>query len=231
MKNFSFNKEELKKGFFENKDFFEMHTFFQNEPYLPQELIGEILQFFVYGSEYSLKECAKTLELLNSRFIKKHILDCLNLVKKLRRAELSKTYTKQHRWILNNMKDKEVGDPILLDILSTGCNLPFTCKSFNFFCDKNGAKMSDIYEIICLFPESINCNKGVLRCRDLITPLYMACTNEIIPEKVVEFLISKGANNKHKILLNSCEQNMWNDLTSPNQMSIERYKKLKPFFE
>ncbi len=80
--------------------------------------------------------------------------------------------------------------PELLDALFTGCNLPFAKSSLNKYDEK---VEEDIEDIIRLFPDSIDCNLGKLRCKKNITPLIAACVNRMIPVYIIEYLLEKGA--------------------------------------
>lgn len=111
------------------------------------------------------------------------------------------------------------GNPQLIDIFCTGCNLPFAKSTFNIY---NIGIENDIKNIIKLTPDSINCIGGSLRCRDFITPLYMACINTKIPIYIIELLLKNGANKNHLIKVNGKKMSMLDDLK--NNISDHRYQ-------
>ena len=118
--------------------------------------------------------------------------------------------------------------PILLDALFSGCDFPLAYSSHKYF---NNDIFSDIREIIYLIPGVINSDFGQIRCRNEVTPLYAACINFNVPLKVIDFLLSKGANKNHKIKVNGEKIDILSDIE--DNISIvgnERYEKIKQIF-
>ena len=110
---------------------------------------------------------------------------------------------------LKKCKNKFNSNPILIDMLFTGCNLPRADSTFKNF---NKEIFEDIKKIIKLFPSFINCNFGQLRCRTNITPLQAACYNVNIPIYVIEYLLDNGANKLDQINVNGQAVSLKNDL-------------------
>ena len=116
--------------------------------------------------------------------------------------------------------------PILIDLLCTGCNLPYADSSFNIFDEKIEY---DLYNIVKLIPGTINSKAGVLRCRQYVSPLYLACINTAIPIRIIKYLISKGCNTSDKLMLNGAEVSILDDLY--DNIDIYRYNQIKTIFE
>lgn len=112
----------------------------------------------------------------------------------------------------------------LYDALSTGLRLPFAKSTFSNY-DKYIE--DDIKTFILLFPQSIHYDEGILRCRDKITPLYIACTNNI-PLNIIELLLRYGADHRKPILVNNSERSILKDL---NENGNERIHKIKELFD
>jgi hypothetical protein len=115
--------------------------------------------------------------------------------------------------------------PQLLDALFAGCRL-YCAKSSVESYDETVEK--DIYNIVNLIPSVINCNLGVLLCRDLITPLYAACLNENIPIHIIKFLHDNGADIKQKIRVNGHNVDILADLN--DYIIPSRYIAIKKIF-
>lgn len=91
------------------------------------------------------------------------------------------------------------GNPVLLDLMTTGLELPFIKPTRKYWRDEYA---DDVREIIRLFPDSVHCDMGYARCRSNLTPLYFASLNNDIPIEVVEILLQNGANPNHEIDIN-----------------------------
>ena len=116
--------------------------------------------------------------------------------------------------------------PILYDALSTGLTLPFARSSFDKFTEET---YQDIIDIIKLVPNSIKYRFGQLRCREKITPLYVACTNSNIPNNIIEILLQNKANPKQSIVLNGYQISILADLK--NNISDKRFLNITNKFE
>ena len=85
-----------------------------------------------------------------------------------------------------NSKTPENSNPILIDILFSGCYLPCaysTHLKFEDYMDK------DIRKIIKLFPDCLHSDFGQLRCRTYVTPIAAACFNVNVPLITIKSLI------------------------------------------
>lgn len=87
----------------------------------------------------------------------------------------------------------------LYDALCTGLDLPYVSSTFTYY-DTNIE--SDIIFMINNCPELIPFKNGVLRCRDEVTVLCIACMNTNIPIYILQSLIQKGCSLYDTILLN-----------------------------
>jgi len=99
--------------------------------------------------------------------------------------------------------------PFLIDACATACNLPYAYHSQGEF---NDTVFQDIKNIIRLYPQSLNCDVGYLRCRSGITPLIMAVQNDNIPLEVIEYLLQHGANPSIMYKLNGVSISIEEDL-------------------
>lgn len=125
-------------------------------------------------------------------------------------------------WLGNEKYMVPCGNPQLLDVLSTGLYLPFVRHSFTLF-GKN--QEDDLKTIIKLFPRSISCNIGSMRCRDFITPFIVACYNPFISTEIIEFLLNNGANPNSILSLNGNKIHILADLKNNNPT---RYQQILP---
>lgn len=114
-------------------------------------------------------------------------------------------------------------NPHLLDILSTNHRLPFSKSTFHVF---NKELENDIKTLILLNPQSIHCDWAELRCRDNITPLYLACSNPTIPLSIVELLLKYGADKNKPIVLNNKKISIIKDLEKNDNKRLDKIKEL-----
>jgi hypothetical protein len=115
--------------------------------------------------------------------------------------------------------------PQLLDALFAGCRLLYAKSSVRHY-DETVEK--DINDIVKLIPNAIHCNLGILRCRDLVTPLCAACINDNIPLTIVKLLIDNGADTKQQIRVNCSHIELLKDLQA--NISCSRYSAIKTIF-
>tara|TARA_Y100000991_G_C21967621_1_gene347684 strand:+ start:737 stop:1390 length:654 start_codon:yes stop_codon:yes gene_type:complete len=109
-----------------------------------------------------------------------------------------------------SLKDiAKYSNPILFDLLFTGCMLPYAEHSYQYFTDQI---YEDLKVLLCIMPSSIHSNSGRLRCRYNVTPLCAAIFNNNIPRYVVKLLLDKGANKNVPILFNGHEMDILDDL-------------------
>ena len=99
--------------------------------------------------------------------------------------------------------------PILLDLLFTGCNLPFANSTFDYF-DETLA--NDLVTILRIAPNTIHSKYGVLRCRTNVSPLDAACVNTNIDFNVIQTLLDNGADINHKLFVNGFPVHITDDL-------------------
>ena len=122
---------------------------------------------------------------------------------------------------------KQSSHPILLDILFSGCYLPYADSTFDEF---TKIQEDDLKLCLKLFPNSIYSNFGQLRCRYSITPLQAACFNECIPINIIELIIQKDKSLIHEpILVNGFRTSLLDDLEDNN--NIYRLDKIKELFK
>ena len=64
-----------------------------------------------------------------------------------------------------------------------------------------------------LFPEMVDCNEGTLRCRNKVTPMYLACISKL-PIEIIQFVYEKHKemNAPNFILFNGEEIDIKNDI-------------------
>ena len=108
----------------------------------------------------------------------------------------------------------QICNPILLDILFTGCNLPYADHSLDYFTRDT---FDDLKEIISIFPSCLESTYGRLRCRFNVMPLHAACINSNIPVYVIHYLLKKGANKNKKILVNGYGCHILEDMENSNR--------------
>lgn len=205
--------------------------------YLPNELILHICSYFE-PIKYTLKETKLiasnlvnlTVALLGNK--NNYNLSILINVQLMRLKEIHNYILKYNAYYSDIYCGYEItncdykGPPILSDCLSTGLRLPYVRYSFSIF---NEEIEKDIIRIIELIPSSISSIYPYMRCREYITPLYHACSNDNIPIRIIELLIKSGANINHKILLNGEHISILNDIE--RNKSIDRYNQVKTLFE
>lgn len=199
---------------------------------LPNDLLMNIFNFLTYKNFYSKSKIKfnnriyLNLYLITKDIYLKQILLNYNILNKL----ISKYYTYQTDYD-NNLKyflesnsfsyPKFNSNPILIDMLFTGCNLPRADSTFKIF---NEEIFEDLKEVIKLFPSFINCNFGQLRCRFNLTPFQAACYNNSIPIYVIEYLLDNGANKLETLNVNGTKVSFKKDLRLND---INRYNQLK----
>lgn len=144
----------------------------------------------------------------------------------LRYNHYQKTYAERVR---KDPAFKGEANPILSDILFTGLDWPFARSTFNTF---SPAIWSDFHEIVRLMPSAIHSKYCTLRCREYITPLYIACGNEHVPLEIVQSLIANGARVDDKIQVNCRDTGILEDHKTAigTVLSKERYEQLQALF-
>lgn len=127
-------------------------------------------------------------------------MNCNILKDLLRKKELYSTYSYYNKEY-ENYKPSEVfkeysfvtnnSEPQLIDMLFSGCSLPFTSSS------KHTSKTcieKDIDDWLKFYPHSLDCNIGRLQCRNYVKPIVAACFNTHVPTHVIKKLLDAGAN-------------------------------------
>ena len=117
-------------------------------------------------------------------------------------------YLSEMEGISFRKRDTDILPSMLYDALLTSVDLPFAKSSFNTYSDEIE---KDIIKMIELFPESINCTIGNLRCREYVTPLFAACVNINIPMKIVK-LIFENDNTEKTIEVNGRKVSILSDI-------------------
>src|SRR6056297_1444731 len=147
------------------------------------------------------------------------------------RYHLIKKYTKYNEEYENPDKlwlfKGQLQLPLLIDALATGCKLPYAKHSIDNF---DETTMIDIKNIIRLFPDSLNCDLGQLRCREYVTPLVMAAANENVPIEILKYLIENGADVNKTYKFNCEDIALCQDLKY-NCESTERNQKIIKLLE
>jgi len=82
--------------------------------------------------------------------------------------------------------DKHTENPLLLDLLFSGCDLPYACHSKETYTE---VVDQHVRALVHSFPFLLESDFGILRCRQKVTPLQAACINHLVPLKTVEFLM------------------------------------------
>ena len=95
-----------------------------------------------------------------------------------------------------NSKTPENSNPILIDILFSGCYLPCAYSTHLKFEDYMD---NDIRKIIKLFPDCLHSDFGQLRCRTYVTPIAAACFNVNVPLITIKSLIKETMKLGNKI--------------------------------
>lgn len=120
-------------------------------------------------------------------------------------------------WTIDAFKSEvPKGNPQLLSLISS----PFHIL--------NEKELNDLKEIINIFPKSIYCNIGRMRCREFITPLIMSCFNNSISIDIIELMLKNGSDPNSFILLNAKKIHLLTDLRDNDKA---RYELLKPLLE
>lgn len=127
---------------------------------------------------------------------------------------------KQQDW--RNEATMTDSNPQLYDMLCTGLRLPYAKASFNVY---NQEIEQDIKTILKLTPQSIHCRLGMLRCRNQVLPLSVACMNEHIPITIIQLLLQSGAHLHDTILLNGYPITIIDDLK--DNCNPKRYQLIK----
>jgi hypothetical protein len=197
--------------------------------YLPQELKLYIISY-INPNEINndeLHSCITTIE--NLKKYDHTLINVSHLDNLIRVNELYKKYNVYNPLYKGRSNffylELTYDPPQLLDALFAGSILPFANSSVKYY---NETVEKDINDIVKLIPNAIHCNLGMLRCRDLITPLYAACINENIPLHIVKLLLDNQADPKQLIRVNGYYVDLLTDIKAC--ISLSRYYAVKTMF-
>ena len=153
---------------------------------------------------------------------------------------LGNDYNQRNMSYIFKKYHKNQTSPLLIDVLFTGCNLPFARYSANPTKEYFEKEMfEDIKTIIKYVPSAIHSTWGQLRCRTKVTPLYAAIINENIPIYIIKYLLDNGAYKNTNICVNNRKCNVLDDYYFCNvsendsvnkEYSKKRYLELKELF-
>ena len=115
----------------------------------------------------------------------------------------------------------------LYDALATGCKLPFAEHTIK---DYNDEVESDI-KYLLRSRELIDFKDGELRCRNEVTPLYMACSNINIPIHIIDLLLSSGASTNEMIKVNGNNCYLIDDLEICLSRTPDRFIAIRELFD
>ena len=124
--------------------------------------------------------------------------------------------------------NKTKSNPILIDILNSGNNLPGSNSTMKYFHDIN--EPSAIYDILKLFPECIHSDFGILRCRNYITPIAAACFNKSISPTIIKKLVKDYPDFNRKIMMNGYWIEIIKDLQEESYVNTNRIEAIKDIF-
>lgn len=175
-----------------------------------------------------IKKCAAQITIISS--VNKELKAiCLEKIADLRRInELVNKYNAYNRLYENppidNFTNQAIdprGNPQLLDALFTGY--------MKHHPDYTPESEKDIKDLVKLTPQSLHCILGSLRCREEVTPLYMACLNVKIPLHIVEFLLQNGADPNATLLVTTRRTSILTDLACA--LDDKRFDSIKALFD
>ena len=124
--------------------------------------------------------------------------------------------------------EKKHSNPILIDILNSGNNLPYSQSTMKYF--NNVSDYKAIWEILKLFPHCIHSDYGLLRCRYYITPLAAACYNNSIPVTIIKQILKDYPDCVRTIVMNGHPISIIDDIIEANEGVSERITKIKKIF-
>tara|TARA_A100001388_G_C28719695_1_gene475734 strand:- start:557 stop:1231 length:675 start_codon:yes stop_codon:yes gene_type:complete len=117
-------------------------------------------------------------------------------------------------------------DSAIIDLLCTGCYLPYAESTFTHFDDD---MYNDLKSMIRIYPDILKSTYGQLRCRYKLSPLDIACNNEYMPVYVIKYLIENGADMNYQYEMNGFKIHVLHDIGDNNSMNY-RYKNIKKIF-
>jgi hypothetical protein len=118
----------------------------------------------------------------------------------------------------------------LLDLMSSGCTLPFGRGSREYF---DQYFREDLKYILKNYDNCLTYPQGILRCREGISPLGMACININVPISIIDILLKNGANINDYHYLNGYKIELLKDLNYhiyANNLNRERTNQIVQIF-
>ena len=128
--------------------------------------------------------------------------------------------------------EKEM-NPLLLDMLFSGCNLPFVICTKGKYTDEVDCH---VRRLVREFPALLECTYGRLRCRYEVSPLYAACVNENVPIETIEYILKNMQTHyphmKHRIIVNnSRRRDMMDDIERYSPAECPRTEALREMYD
>ena len=205
---------------------------------LANDIFNYIIEFITPKIVYEnifIKELTKQKEELKNIILISKILYNINIKQYIDAKTIVQLLNKYHRYQSDHEsylrcpgEDTNRSSPILLDMLFSGCNLPFADRTFDYYHD---SIFEDIKKVISIMPSALNSDYGRLRCRYGVTPLHAACVNIHVPTEVVKYLVEKGADTGKKISYNGHPISILDDLEDNiNSISTCRINRIKKIF-
>lgn len=203
---------------------------------LANDILNYIIEFItpkiIYENIFTKELTEQKEELKNiiliSKILKldniniKQYIDTKTIVQLLNKY--SKYQSDHESYLRCQGEDTNISSPILLDMLFSGCDLPFADRTFDYYHD---SIFEDIKKVISIMPSSLKSDYGRLRCRYGVTPLHAACINIYVPLEVVKYLVEKGADTKKYINFNGYPISILDDLEgNVSTCRINRIKKI-----
>lgn len=188
---------------------------------IPLEIKQEIMSF-VNPSEKTcqeLKFCGRSCSLINKELTaisSEKMQSFKNTHDALRIQELMSKYTE-------NSSGEEETTFQLYDALSSGCPRQFHSSNYSLETEH------DVKDIVRLLPQTFEYKSGKARCRDNVTPLWIACHNDKIGLPTIEFLLKSGANPNSTIYVIQRTTKVIQDVK--NNLSNERYEAILALFQ
>jgi hypothetical protein len=118
----------------------------------------------------------------------------------------------------------------LLDLMSSGCTLTYGRGSREYF---DQYFREDLKYILKNYDNCLNYPYGILRCREEVSPLGMACININVPISIIDILLKNGANINDYHYLNVCKIELLTDLNYhiyANNLNRERTNQIVQIF-
>jgi len=118
----------------------------------------------------------------------------------------------------------------LLDLMSSGCTLPCGRGSREYF---DQYFREDLKYILKNYDNCLNYPQGILRCREEVSPLGMACININVPISIIDILLKNGANINDYHYLNGYKIELLTDLNYhiyDNNLNRERTNQIVQIF-